>query len=437
MRTVQTLLQEIVDELSFDPDLLRYKDSLQRRLNNKYAALAEKTPYSFFLRTDTLQLYATVSGENGVRVVASDLGNMRVVQTLDPSWLVSGWEGNATFIEANGTEHQIVYVDVAAGDIFLDEAPAAAITGTAGYGWTIVFRSYLLPSDAIQVLGYRDDRADDGWGKLMSIGRLTEENLFLDRDDTGRPQVVIEDDSRSRRAPFEAPTLAQVATGSLTQLRKFAYRYTIKNAGIESAPSPEAEITLTGANDQVNVTGFEDLRWGAGSDDSGARVMLYRRDLTARGPWILVAELRASVAAVTGFADTAMLPAYAVSWDDATYDNPSGTRQTARLYYRADEDRILSLRTWFRPKPLQGLTDVPLGPHALCNYLVASVMADLLSGSEAAKFEGRANEALASLDAYLSKRDERYRVQSWKVQRSDSDRPSPRDRNLGTPTFTP
>lgn len=433
MRPLQRLLQEIKDEIAFDPDLLRYEDSLVRRLQNKYTALAESTPYDFFIRTDTLQVRAAVTyAAGGVRNFLTDPLNPRKIDANTPAWINTDWEGNGVFIDPEGTEHQIVKVD--SNSIYLDTAPVSDVLTTES--WSIVFRSYLLPTDAIQVLGYRDDRAADGWGKIATIGRLTEEQLFLDRDDTGHPRVAIEDDTRQRRAPMEAPTLAAALNGSLPA-RKYAYRYTIAGAGLESAPSPEAEITLTGAQDQVDVSGFEDIRWDtAAPKESGLRIRLYRRDLTKRSPWVRVAEILAS-ASVSVFNDQTLLPAGLNNWDEAVFDNPEGTRQATRLYYQADDDRIISLRTWFRPRPLQGFTDTPRGPGAVADYLVNSVVADLLSGSEAQKYERRAEQARNNLSAYVGKSDERFVRSSSKLDRAGGARPSPRDRNLGTPTFTP
>jgi len=433
MRPLGRMIQELHDELVFNPDLRKYTDSLVRRLQNKYAKLGESRLYDFFIRTDTLSVYAPVTGLVGVRELGSVAGNLRAVQGTVPGWVQDGWAGNGTWIHEDGTEYGIVRVDVANDIIYLDTPLASALVGPATTDWSIKFWSYLLPTDTVQVLGYRDDLAADGRGKLTAIGRLTEERAFLDRDNTGHPGWAIEDDSRQRRPPFEAPTLTAGAGGSL-QTRKFAYRYTILGAGLESSPSPSAEITLGAGGNEVTLSDFEDIRWLT-THETGLLIRVYRRDVTKRGRWMAVTTLTGTQAAA-GYTDQNMLPVYASTYDDVTYDNPEGTRQSARLYYTADADRTLSLRLWFRPRPLQSKADAPLGPSAVSDYLVNSVLSDLSKGDDRKTYYARSMEALDNLKANLSKYDERYRMSSWKEDQLASRFVSPRDRVLGTPSIS-
>ncbi|HLD90235.1 MAG TPA: hypothetical protein VI911_04345 [Patescibacteria group bacterium] len=436
MRTLGRMVQELHDEIMFNPDLKTYTDSFVRRLQNKYNSLAESAPpYEFFIRTTTLPLYAQINPAATISLGSTTL-NLRRLETTDPTWLNASWAGQGTWIHEDGTEYEIVQVDTANGYIYLDAPVSVALAGTERTAWTIKFWKYLLPSDTIQVLGYRDDRETDGWGKIPSVGRLTEEMETLKRSTTGRPQWAIEDDSKQRRPPFEAPTLAANTSGALS-LRTYEYRYTIMGAGLESAPSPEAQITLTGSQDQVDLSGFEEIRHnpGTGLVETGLRIRVYRRDITKRGRWMAIRTITGTQAAA-GISDTTMLPTYAATYDDVVYDNPEGTRQTVRLYYTADEDRTISLRLWFRPRPFQSKADAPLGPSAVSDYLVNSVLADILKGDDRRAYYARAMEALDNLKASMTKIDERYRMSSWKEDQLESRWVSPRDRNLGTPSIS-
>lgn len=73
-------------------------------------------------------------------------------------------------------------------------------------------------------------------------------------------------------APTNAATGAEAASGSLTALGRYIYTYTYYNSvtGAESSPAPLFEITLTGANDQVNLT------LTAGDSNTADTIRIYR-----------------------------------------------------------------------------------------------------------------------------------------------------------------
>ena len=432
MQSLSHILSRITDDLAFDPKLQRYTDSLTRRVQTAYRRLASSNTYEFFIRVATLQLYAEVTGLEGTRELTSVPGNTRALTSADLSWCDAGWAGNGTFIGEDGTEYGIVRVDTTgSGAIYLDAEVAAPLSGSATYGWSIEFRSYLLPGDTHRVLGYRDDQSDDGSGRMVSVGQRAAERMWLDPDHTGTPGNVVADEGAQRRAPLAAPTLTPSGGGSLPTGRKLSYRYTILGQGLESAPSPEATVKLTGLNSRVSVGGLEDIRWGV--LDSGLQVRVYRRDLTLKGPWMAVATLSAPDA-VAGHTDNTLLPTYASNYDDAIYDDPEGTRQRSRFYLTADADRAISLRLWFRPRPPQGASDMLRGPGAVDDYVVNSVLADVLAGVASTTHAGRAEEATGNLKSSLGSSDVRHLPRSWKRDLYGDGRPSHRDRNLGTPS---
>ena len=72
----------------------------------------------------------------------------------------------------------------------------------------------------------------------------------------------------------------------------------------------------------------------------------------------------------------------------------------------------------------------------MSDYLVNSVLADILKGDDRRAYYARAMEALDNLKASMTKIDERYRMSSWKEDQLESRWVSPRDRNLGTPSIS-
>jgi len=434
MLPAEELVQRLKDRLAYDPKLADYHDSLMRRLSDRYVELAETTPYGFFQRKQNLQLRAAVTGSSGTREFTASLANFRRLTANTATWLESDWAGNGIFVSAAGEEVQIGYVDTTGGYVYLAD-PVDTISGTEVYNWSIRFDSYLMPADTVQVLGYTD-RATDGVGRLGSMSRRAEEMVNLDATESGQPTVTVEDDSYLQRAPYHPPTVLADAVSGTLPVRTWDYRYTRLYAGVESAPSPSARIKMTAGQKRVGISDLEDVRWdpGTGLLATGIRRRVYRRDVTREGPWLLVAELADSV--VTTYYDSAELPVTAQGWDTVEHDAPSGARQSNRFWLTASEDRIIQLRIWFRPPPLQGKTDTVFGPQAMCNYLVESVAADLLSGRESDISRTRAAQSLASMSNQISKRDERYQRTSWKQDQLRRGRPDTRDRRLSTPTLT-
>jgi len=154
--------------------------------------------------------------------------------------------------------------------------------------YTIEFRKYWLPPDCVEVLGVIDrgftgpvHTETDGTvststttapdhGRLTFIDRRKEEMAYLDRDNSGNPVVVIEDEPMFIYPP-PGPMIAEEAdahtmTGapnsgvvSLLMNATYEYCYTFLYCGIESPPSPVTSLKYAGASG-IRLRGMIDTR---------------------------------------------------------------------------------------------------------------------------------------------------------------------------------
>lgn len=432
------IIQAIKDELEYDPNLAAYHASLGRRVQRAYEEVIAAAPWKFSQKTSTLQVLAPVTGSS-TRRVTSDSSNDRKIVPTNPYVLNTDWEGHV-FVEPDGTEKIIGRVDMSGSPaqnvMYLLDPVNAAITSSNHEDWSIRFDRYQLPADCVEVLGFMDRRATDGEGRLDFVTRRQEERHFLDRDDTGHPYFVVEDDDQLLRPPNTVPSLALQSSGALTVGTTYEYCYTLAYQGRESPPSPVASITITTGNQTVRVTGLEEVRWNDGGvlRSTGKERRLYRRDATNEQRWMLVASIADSA---TQYDDAVLLPTYAADFDHVTYLNEHYRRQTIRLWHTPSKDRLISLRYRYLVPPLVADTDTPVLPPPYGNLLVYRVLADLLSGGESTKFERRYNMLFEQLSSshHIEKHEARHFQTSWMDEVLDS-RPSYRNRRLGVPSRT-
>lgn len=418
--SLSSMMQQILDEESFDPKITAYRDSLRRRINETYLDLCQMRPWLFCQRHVDVQLYKKVEGSATQTVTASS-GNLRQVNP-GSDYFVKGWEGHV-FIDKDGTEYIIGRVDAttAPNALWLTTPLAAAISGADIDDWSIRFDRYRLPADTIQALGWMD-KGTGGFGRMESVSARQEEQLFLDRVQEGQPGLIIEDDHLQIRQPEEALTLsiAGSATGDdgLKASTKYEVRYTLYYEGQESAPSPVASVTTTTVK-EITVAGVEELEWlisppGGSPVRTGKQAWIYMRDVTNGGRWYLWEKMEDED---TPLLIDNLLPDYAKDRDDIVYyTGPARQRKTIRAYPTASADRAVTVRLWYRPAELLADSDQPVGPPAVETYIKNKVLSDILGGSESNKFEKRAEQALRTLESSLSKKDERYVARNWKAE---------------------
>lgn len=431
---LQGIIQRLYDNLEFNPNLDEYRDSVVRRVVDVYDVTNSDHEWLFLQREADLNLFATLEGSATATItIATGAGNRRLV-TGTGTGFNSTHEGQTIII--GGVEYTIGRF-VAGQLLYLTEPyNGGAVTNSSD--WSAEFRRYALPEDCAELLGTVDRETDRG--RLIKVGRRTEEGAYLDKDSTGNAEVVIEDDHIVDRPPERAPTLvASTAAGNLEASTEYEYCYVFDYEGRKSPPSPSATVTTSSAGvvHQVLVSRMEDSRWDDGVTPNlatGRFKELYRRDVTNGGPWYLVATNITS--GTTTATDASLKPLVGSAGD---YHSAYGLleqepRKYVRVWYTADSADTLRIRYLMRPPKLAGDSDVPVWPVAYHPYLVNRVMADiwLQHGNErqALIWEARANDLMKRMrKRCLSTTDTQVRFKKFGL-------PIRRGYNYGTPSIT-
>jgi hypothetical protein len=407
MPSLKELIQRVHDQLDFDPDLQQYKDSIVRRINHHYLEICDNDHWLFLQKTADISLKKTVEGSSSatIGITASE---PRLVLGSGTSF-VAAMEGQ-TFVGPNGREYVIGAVESTTRLYLTDKYPTTVSGGTS---WSIKFNRYSLPVDCIEALGFVD-RNDDR-GRLRFIDRRREEMEFLDKDDSGEPFVIVEDDHLSLRPPFEAPVLASKSIAAITGLPsgiEFEYFYTFVYEGKESPPSPVSSIKLPATHNSVSVSNLENTQYlvsGSGKESKKLK-RVYRRNKTAEGRFFKVSDEEAGT---TAFDDTEKLPSYAQDFDHTTYHIENGPRQTVRFWYTSSDDRDIQVRYHYRPPRLQANADHPVWPVQYHHLLVYMALQDIMlqhgAGGQAQLFERRGQVLLKKMrNRYLSRTDRKF-----------------------------
>ena len=217
--------------MDYFPDLQQYRDSIVRRLNDRYQELCDSAHWLFLQKEREITIRKGVTGSEADSVGIQNTGttNARKVTAIGftPTLEMEGQTLTNTNTEK---EFRIVRVD-SSTTFYIDDAWDGGSSGSTVYNWKITFQRFALPEDCIEVLGYIDRDSDRG--KLLFIGRRREEYAYLDADNTGDPSAVIEDEHILDDPPLNTPTalartLTAVNTGNILQNNvTYEYKYTI------------------------------------------------------------------------------------------------------------------------------------------------------------------------------------------------------------------
>tara|TARA_A100001391_G_scaffold202341_1_gene191640 strand:+ start:42 stop:1457 length:1416 start_codon:yes stop_codon:yes gene_type:complete len=446
---VSEIRQRIFDQMDYNPDLQQYRDSVVRRINDQYERLCDMAHWLFLQKESTIQLRKAITGSSTVsfRVDGSNLRRLVSMQsssvysaktigaapsTFSTLTLTAEMEGQ-TLIDEDSNEYKIIRVRDS-NEMFI-EPSWQKTAGVDVTNFTIRFDRVALPQDCIEVLGVVD--RDDDRGRLPNIDRKRTEIAYLDRDTTGEPLISIDDESFIDQSPINNPiaTEGQTAASGNTPLvagNTYEYMYTIQREGRESPTSKSVQITLSSSGTEVNLSNIDDTRWFAGAnfDDSGILKLVYRRDVTNDGRWIMITTLTAGT---TTYLDNDLVPTnasastfefaqntafyYTNQRDIIKYENP-GLRQYLRFWYTPEEDRVLHIRYHRRPRPLYSDTDAPEIPrqyHMILVYLtLEDVFLQLQEQNQATIFRMRGDDMIRQLrKRYLSRDDTRKRFSRW------------------------
>ena len=472
---VAEIRQRIFDQMDYFPDLQQYRDSVVRRINERYQEINDTAHWLFLQKEHPLQLrkdiiattatyddtdnpqYIHVNSTNARQVYAPDLTNSDYYDPVHGTALIAGGEpsSNLTFsYEMQGalliigtSEYRIIGVKNE-HVLFvepLDGASELDNSSTKIKDFTIRFDRYRMPEDCIEVLGFTD--RDDDRGRLLYIDRRREEFAYLDRDNKGDPSTAVDDDFVLDDPPLNTPTaVASAGSGDLIGGEKYEYKYTIWQEGRETPPSLKVQVTLGAADNTVTLSNIDNTGWYDAyptQRDSGRIKLIYRRNVTRDTKWILIDALTALEVSKTDIHEQPNIVFDGYPFNDSfRYLSPSelerwedaGPTQYIRFWYRPDTDKRIHMRYHFRPKDLVADNDAPQWPRQYHMLIVHLVLQDMFlqmqDTTQSQLFERRANLILEQMRRrYLSRDDVKKRFMSWSRPR--------RFRNIyGPPSIT-
>ena len=446
---VSEIRQRIFDQMDYFPDLQQYRDSVVRRMNDRYQELCDSAHWLFMQKEREITVRAAVEGssDDSIGIKVTDSINPRKVTTTSAFTCTLEMEGQTLTNTTTEKEFTIVRVEDA-NNFFINDDWDGTSDGSTVFNWKVTFQRFMLPEDCIEVLGYMDRDADRG--KLLFIGRRREEFAYLDADNSGDSGVVIEDEHIIDDPPVNVPTAnAQTATvitnNLLTNGVTYEYKYTIYREGRESPPSLPVQVTVpsTGSNevalDNMDDTGFYTSATATSTTDSGMYKLVYRRDVTNDGKWMLVGSVASNN---TSLVDDELHPKstfvfqnsasyrYSSSTEVLRWADP-GPRQYVRFWYTPGADKVYHLRYHYRPKDLVADNDVPEMPRQYHNLLVYITLQDMFLQmqdlTQSQVFERRAEQVKIQLRRRFLTRDD----QNLRFKRFDRPRGG---RGIGTPS---
>ena len=469
---VAEIRQRIFDQMDYFPDLQQYRDSVVRRINERYQEINDTAHWLFLQKEHPLQLrkdivasndtfdatknpqYIQVDNVNVRKVYAPDITNSNTypaVGTLGVSSSVRfSFEMQGALLLVSGSQYRIVGVQNE-NIMFVEPIDGASELTGASLGaldeknFTIQFDRYRMPEDCIEVLGFTD--RDDDRGRLLYIDRRREEFAYLDRDNKGDPSTAVDDDFVLDDPPLNTPTaVASAGAGDLIGGEKYEYKYTIWQEGRETPPSLKVQVTLGAADNTVTLSNIDNTGWYDAyptQRDSGRIKLIYRRNVTRDTKWILIDALTALEVSKTDIHEQPNIVFGGYPFNDSfKYLSPSelerwedaGPTQYIRFWYRPDTDKRIHMRYHFRPKDLVADNDAPQWPRQYHMLIVHLVLQDMFlqmqDTVQSQLFERRANMILEQMRRrYLSRDDVKKRFMSWSRPR--------RFRNIyGPPSIT-
>ena len=438
---VAEIRQRIFDQMDYFPDLQQYRDSVVRRMNERYQEICDSAHWLFLQKEINLQLRKDIvattatydAATNNIELVV-DGTNKRKVSAASGGDLNFTFQMQGALLVIGTAEYRIVGVQSTSVFFIEPIEGAAELTAAATHkDFEIKFDRYRLPQDCIEVLGFMDREADRG--RLLYVDRRREEFAYLDKDNKGDPSVAIDDDFILDEPPINTPTaVSSAGSGNLVSGNTYEYKYTIWREGRESPPSLKVQVTLGSTHNTVAVANIDNTGWFDSyptQRDSGAIKFIYRRDVTLDTKWILIDALTSTE---TTKSDEAVQPNIAfggypfdttfkyLSQNDVERWEDAGPAQYIRFWFKSDTDRKLNIRYHFRPKDLVADNDAPQWPRQYHMLVVHLVLQDMFlqmqDTVQAQLFERRANIVLEQMRRrYLSRDDVKKKFMRFDTSR--------------------
>jgi len=451
---LKEIREEINSALDYNPDLKQYSDNIARVVNRHYLQISSQYQWLFMQNRKLLQLRADITGDStskltgdGTHLVTLPSTTGAGVINLPPDIV-----GKTLVNTDDGATYQITaFIDsrrFLVDDIF----PSGELTT-----WKIEFVKYPMPRDCIEVLGIMDRgittketlsfQSDSttttmtapNEGRFMFLDARKEENLYLDRSDTGNPFVSVEEMHDNIQSPDYPPTIFNVIKeeGFLPRViapYRIEYCYTFIYAGMEGPPSEVVAVDLDPSQigpvpsknfspTDIRIEGdgtsgltvslrriMRTVSHALGSTDNNGRMKkLYRRIVFSdeylshpsaadyvmgAGAWRHVATL---ASLETEYVDkgreiigdtTAEDPLDSGDPGDSFIDpagdtfrldrlNESGPRQYLRFWNTPKSDYVVEVRYHKRPYRLVKDSDAPEWPPQYHHYLVYAALRDI------------------------------------------------------------
>tara|TARA_R110002012_G_scaffold27653_1_gene88219 strand:+ start:1011 stop:2279 length:1269 start_codon:yes stop_codon:yes gene_type:complete len=352
---MRSMVGSIVD---YDPNVQTYKDEVTQILNQIYLEFFTDRPWSFAQDTVDLQVYRDVTDSTGTLATGTS-----TINVATPNFFLSSWmEGMILEIaNTNNDNGEYIVQKVVSGTqaILEDFTAVDNVAGTASF--TVKQRYVDMPQDCVMPVSVGIRNVIQGpHTHFYALSRLRDEQLNLLLSITGLPTDWVLYDDVSIMQPVTPPTLALTGTGTFTEVGTYYAKYTFVEGTRESAPSPEASISVT-ATTQINASNLQ----GTGAN-SGTTKRMYVRTAASKSYYQVanadVGEAGTSLANLT--LDSSYLS------KGVRLPEHGGNYQRIRLYPRQDTNYKVNIRYLKRPPMLIEESDTPDFPVVHHRYLV-------------------------------------------------------------------
>ena len=463
---LRDLRDEINSALDYNPDLKQYDDNLTRVINRHYLQVSSQYQWLFMQKRHLLTLRADIEGSSTDTLTAdgTHVVTLPVTEGVGIKNLPADIAGHTLVV--NNVEFKITRRHNAREFVVSKQVSAGTYTS-----WTIKYITYPMPRDSVEVLGIMDrgikttetvafTNSDSttttltapNRGRFMFLDARKEENLYLDRVDTGDPFVSVEEMHSNLSPPDFAPTLVSVLDTthpgpptSTVDNATYEYCYTFLYAGMEGPPSPVASIDTNFSHPTlahyIKIKKLMDTSAKLLTPSNTGRMKkIYRRFtsddistvavsrlVSGMGPWRHIATV--SEITTEYIDDANELTDKTVDGGDkfgggpfVDYVDPSGElfavdrlneigpRQYLRFWKTPSSDYTVEARYHRRPFRLVNDADAPEWPVQYHHYLVYAALKDIcmqhgmLQNSQL--YDGRAKELMERMKSkYLSRTD--------------------------------
>lgn len=361
----------ICAQAQYDPDNVNYKAAIREFYNANARRVFTMHPWTFARKVAQIDLYGDITGgtvtlTNGGRTVAG-VGTA-FTSSMQGMWIQPGLTGFKSKLWA-----QIGRVLNSTTAYLVSPYVWPSVSGSA---YTIRQRSAPMPKDCVNYQDVWD--ANDKSGILGYRNPFEAERIWYDEDVSGTPRWYTDADPWNPQTPERALTAVQsnTAPGALVSGRTYVYRYTWFLGEVETGASPDVEITITGGNDTVTLSGFEQT---GPTDGRYARIYRAEKDV---GVFYRIT----TTYDFTSYVDDGTIT-------DRTYPYMDGNNiQYIRPYprYAAGDGGSVLVRYHYAPRPIQKDTDYVEMPmdaaEAVKAYTVADVLGSVANAAPQAKY---------------------------------------------------